>query len=239
MNWRTVAGRRVFPAFDRDISRMGKVRSNLRRAIPIAIRCCRAELRMDFPVTFVIHVGIGCGAGWATNYRGRPAVLFGLENATDDDWVDPSSAVALVEHELAHLVHARWRRDARVAGPTKRGGPWWQLYEEGFATRCELMLNKPGNYRSAGRGVDWLRWCEKNRSRLAARFLRSVRTREPTRRFFGSWYNVDGHIETGYYLGSEVVREWRLRSSLKVIACWTPDQIRRRGSAALQRMAGT
>ena len=51
---------------------------------------------IDFPITFVIHVGIGCGAGWATRFRGRPAVLFGLENATEVGWRDATTLTALV-----------------------------------------------------------------------------------------------------------------------------------------------
>lgn len=236
-DWRTVAKRRVFPTLDQKIPRMRRVRSNLRRAIPFAVRRCRTRLGMRFPVTFVLHVGVGCGAGWATTFRRDPAVLFGLENATGVHWTDSRSAVALVEHELSHLVHARWRRRAKVADPGDPGNPWWQLYEEGFATRCEFLLSEPGEYRSAGRGSDWLPWCDQHRARLAALFLRTTKARGPHRRFFGSWYDVDGHIETGYYLGSELIREWQSRSSLKEIACWTSTEIRRRGRSALRRMA--
>lgn len=236
-SWRSVAARRIFPALDRDLPRMRKARANLLRAIPLAVRRCQSEFGMNFPVIFVIHVGIGCGAGWATSFRRRPAVLFGLENATGDRWIDSDSAVALVEHELAHLLHARWRRQAGVSSPRNRGGPWWQLYEEGFATRCELMLAGPNSDRSAGRGTDWLRWCEANRPRIASLFLRTIRARRPVRRFFGSWYDVDGHIETGYYLGSEVIRDWQSGSTLNEVAYWTPAKVCRRGRASVRRMA--
>ena len=237
VDWKAVARRRIFPALDRRLPRMRKVRDALRRAIPVAVRRCQARWGLDFPVLFVIHVGIGCGAGWATTYRRTPAVLFGVENAAELAWTDPATVVALVEHELAHLLHARWRRRAGLGGLEDHRGPWWQLYEEGWATRCELLLGSSGLHHAKGRTSDWLGWCRANRARLASRFLRAVSARATTRRFFGSWYSIDGYIETGYFLGSEVTREWEARSSLHQIALWTPDQVRRRARASLRRMA--
>lgn len=192
---------------------------------------------MDFPVTFVIHVGIGCGAGWATTYGGQPAVLFGLENAAEAGWTDPETAVALVEHEVAHLLHDRWRQEARLGGIAHHRGPWWQLYAEGFATYCELQLGPIGRHHSTERTPDWLEWCRQNRRRLAASFLRRVSARRPVRPFFGSWNRTDGHADAGYYLGSEVIRDWSSRLTLREIAVWSPDEVRRRGRTSLGHIA--
>lgn len=237
VDWYKVARARIFPTLDDRLPQMWKVRSSLLRAIPVAVRRSRNALGLDFSVTFVIHVGIGCGAGWATTFRGMPAVLFGVENAAEVGWTDPATVVALVEHEIAHLLHDAWRRRAGVGGLVDHRGPWWQLYEEGFATRCEFMLGEIGSHHATERTPNWLAWCSQNRSRLASLFLRTVSKRKSTRRFFGSWYNIDGYIETGYFLGSEVIRLEESRADLQEIACWTPDQVRRRIQASLRRMA--
>lgn len=236
VDWRRVARTRIFPSFDERLPRMRKVRSHLLQAIPTAVRRCRSQLDLDFPVTFVVHVGIGCGAGWATTFGGRPAVLFGVENAEEVGWTDRATLVALVEHEIAHLVHERWRRQARVGPLASRRGPWWQLYEEGFATRCELELGGIGSHHATERTQDWLAWCGRNRARLAALFLRTTAACRPTRRFFGSWYNIDGYINTGYYLGSEAIRHAEARASLREIACWNPTQVPGRMRASLRQM---
>ena len=238
-DWRSVAHNRVFPTLDQRLPRMRKVHSLLLRGIPIASRRIRSHLGEDFSVLFVIHVGIGVGAGWATTFRGAPAVLFGLENAAELGWSDPYTLVALVEHELAHLVHDHWRRERRVGALERHRGPWWQLYQEGFATRCEIRMGEIGAHHSVSPNQDWLQWCEENRSRLASLFLRSTSSAVSMRRFFGSWYDVDGHIETGYYLGAEVVRDWESKCSLREIACWGPGPARERCRAALRRMAAS
>lgn len=237
VDWREVAKRRVFSTLEERLPRMRRARASIRRAIPNALHRFHREFGRHPPFTFVIHVGIGCGAGWATTFGGRPAVLFGLENAAELGWTDPETTVALVEHELAHLLHDRWRRAARRDGIGNHRGPWWQLYEEGFATYCEIALGPIGGHHSTGRTWDWLDWCQKHRRRLASSFLRTVSSRHPTRRFFGSWNPIDGYIDTGYFLGSEVIRDWRSRIPLRRIACWTPEEVRRRGRSSLRRLA--
>lgn len=235
--WRDVALHRIFPHLDARLARMRKVRASILRAIPGAVSRCRAKLGLDFPVTFVIHVGIGGGAGWSTTFGGRPAVLFGLENAAELGWTDSVTAAALVAHEIAHLLHERWRRRSGLPGADGRPGPWWRLYEEGFATYCELDLGPIGNHHSTERGQNWLGWCRANRRRLATLFLRTVTSRRPTHRFFGSWNHVDDYIDTGYYLGSEVIRDGASRYSLREIACWSSGTVRLRARNTLRRMS--
>lgn len=50
------------------------------------IICTKAskKIGLDFSITLVIYVGIGCGAGWATTYNRQPAILLGLENIAEE-----------------------------------------------------------------------------------------------------------------------------------------------------------
>jgi hypothetical protein len=237
VDWRDVAGTRVFPFLSERFDTMDMVHRQLLRAIPVMTRWAHERLGLDVPVTFVIYVGIGCGAGWATTFAGRPAVLLGLENAAELGWTGSATLRALVGHELAHLLHERWRRRARKGGLEKGDGPYWRLYEEGFATRCEFFLGTIGAHHSLARGVDWLAACRRNRARLAALFLRDVAARRSTARFFGSWYRVLGQIETGYFLGSELIRAWEAKATREEIALWSRDRVRRQARTALVEMA--
>jgi hypothetical protein len=55
-------------------------------------------------------------------------------------------------------------------------GPWWDLYEEGFAQRCEELISDTVVFHQATgiKGSDWLNWCQSHKGLLAAEFLKTV-----------------------------------------------------------------
>ena len=65
---------------------------------------------------------------------------------------------------------------------------------------------------------EWVDWCRTNRSWLAAEFLRRVEAGESVRPFFGSWYDLQGYKQTGYFLGHELIKELAINNSLLEIA---------------------
>jgi hypothetical protein len=226
-DWRQVARERVFPHLDERLPAMRTAHDHL-----VAIgepTYARAQRALDFDAEaiFLIYVGIGCGAGWVTHYQETPAVLFGLENVAEEGWTDPITLAGLVAHETGHLVHFYWRDQH---GCPKGSGPWWQLYTEGFAQRCEgLILGEESWHMAASAGQgDWLAWCRANRGWLAAEFLRAVDGGEPVRPFFGSWFELRGRKQTGYFLGHEVIRQLEIGMTLQEIALLDPadDRIR-------------
>ena len=177
-------------------------------------------LGFESEVIFVIHVGIGCGVGWATSLQHSPALLLGLENIAEEGWTQPATLAGLVAHEMGHLVHFQWLAEHnQVAG----SGSWWQLYEEGFAQRCEhVILGRDTWHMSLSRdGGDWLDWCQKNKGWLAAEFLRKVDAGTDVRPFFGSWFDLRGRKQCGYFLGHELIRELEVTRSLAEIALLT------------------
>ncbi len=232
-DWRRVARKRVFPYLEERLPRMRALHEDLLDVLPRASARARKGIGIHFPLRFVIYVGIGCGAGWATTYGGKPACLFGLENAArEHDGTDGWSR-RVVAHEVAHLAPQAWRG----ARWEERPAPWWSLYEEGFATYCERKVEPHVFPMRTGR-EEWLPWCDGHRAWLARKFLRDVAARRSVRPFFGSWYNVRGHIETGYYLGSEVIHAWTDGLSLREIARLTKAEIRRRARENLLHFAG-
>lgn len=237
-DWRRIARKMVFPFLQERLERMRALRGELLRELPGAWRRTRERLGVRFPVQFVIHVGIGHG-NWATSYGGRPACLIGLENAAEmhdgtDGW-----AQRVVAHEVAHLAHDEWRRRFHVPSPDTDGRtpPLWRLYEEGFATQAEREVCDPEAFALRTGDPRWPSWCEKHRAWLARKFLADVSARRSVRPFFGSWYKVQGQIETGYYLGAEVIREWRRSWSFESCAVVPEDAARHLARKTLRGIA--
>jgi hypothetical protein len=136
---RTVAAEKVFPFLGERLPVMHKAHKHLLALCPTIFH--QAELKLGFasPIIFVIHVGIGCGAGWVTSYQDSSAIWFGLENITECGWSDEGSIAGLIAHEIGHVVHEQWRAQS---GGSFGDGAWWQLYLEGFAQRCEEIISE-------------------------------------------------------------------------------------------------
>jgi hypothetical protein len=216
-DWRQVARERVFPFLGDRLPAMKAARENLRKVCASTYSAARKALGFESDIVFVIYVGIGLGAGWATRFQNSPAVLFGLENVAECGWSQSQTLTGLIAHEIGHLVHAHWRAQH---GQAEGDGPWWQLYCEGFAQRCEHVVLGRDSWHMMGEeyGEDWLDWCQEQKGWLAAEFLRVVDAGKSIRPFFGSWFEIRGRKQCGYFLGHELVKQLEKSMSLKEIA---------------------
>jgi hypothetical protein len=235
LDWRQIAAVKVFPYLAARLPAMHSAHQALLENAEHVQGQAKHVLQLEFNATFVIYVGLGCGAGWATSFRGNPAILFGLENIAECGWNDPERIKGLIAHEIGHLAHSSWRlQNGKPIG----SGPWWQLYEEGFAQECEsLILDTEIMHQSSPGGMDdWLAWCRAHTAWLAAEFLRAVDGGKPVTAFFGSWFEICGRRETGYFLGREVIRELEKRLGLKEIALL--EDVEAVSRSILERLAG-
>ncbi len=215
LDWRQIAAERVFPNMAKRLPAMREAHRNLSElCIPLYSRAQQA-LSFDSPAVFVVYVGVECGAGWVTRFRDTPAILFGLEAIAECGWSDAGSISGLIAHEIGHLAHHHWRAQH---GKPLGDGPWWQLYAEGFAQRSDCILLETNVPHEARADREWLPWCQARRGWLAARFLETVDAGEPVTPFFGSWFEIEGRRQTGYFLGGEAILELEKRFSLKEIA---------------------
>ncbi|OGN99378.1 MAG: hypothetical protein A2Y89_00440 [Chloroflexi bacterium RBG_13_51_18] len=217
LDWFRFARDVVFPHFNERLPAIQEARKNLLESGESIYS--RAQKALDFKsdVIFVIYVGIGCGAGWVTTFKDSPAILFGLENIAECGWSNPEAIKGLIAHETGHLAHQHWRKQkAKLPG----SGPWWQLYEEGFAQRCESLILGDDSFHQtkSDKHNDWLNWCRSHKSWLAAEYLKAAAEDKTVKVFFGSWFEIEGRIETGYFLGHEAIRILEKNHSLKQIA---------------------
>jgi len=229
-DWRQIAREKVFPFLDERLPAMKRAHPYLVGAAAPVYAAAQEALGFESEALCVLYVGIGCGAGWVTTLGDVPAILFGLENIAECGWQEAGSLDGLVAHETGHLPHAWWRTQT---GKGKGSGPFWQLYSEGFAQRCEhLILGRDAWHQSKGvNAPGWLEWCHRHKIWLAAEFLAVAEAQDEAaaRPFFGSWYDIRGWKACGYFLGHEVIRELEVDLSLQQIALLddVDDRIRR------------
>jgi len=234
LEWRTVLRERVFPYLPERLPMMAEAWGMLREGCPRVRRAAQERLGLDFEVVFVL-LAIGYG-GWATEYGGTRACLLGLDTIAECDWANPEALSGLVAHELGHLLHLEWRARRGLGGGQ---GPVWQVYEEGFAQRCEHLALGGDTFHMQGGQEGWLAWCLAHQSWLAEQFLSTVAAGEPVYRFFGSWpeCTIEGRREMGHFLAHQVVAEWQAELSLRDIALLTTDEVDRGVRETLQKMA--
>jgi hypothetical protein len=226
VEWRDVAKRYVFSRLPNYLEEMPKIHSRLLKCLDPIYATAMKKFKVDFNVIFVIYVGIGLGAGWATTYRNMPAVLFGLENIVDCGWFSKESLSALAAHEISHLIHFEWRKKQYLE--IEYSSPYWPLYEEGFATWCEHFILGKEIWRYKSGQHNWVKWCLQHQKRLAQEFLRRVNRKEDIRPFFGSWFDLFGQKQTGYYLGHEIIKIWRKELDIEQIAVLSISEITER-----------
>jgi len=215
-DWRKTAGKHIFPHLSERLPAMQTARDNLLEIYPEVYQRLQNFIRFEQDLTCVLYVGIGCGAGWADTYQGKPAILFGLENIAEEGWQEKDTLKGLMAHELGHLIHFDLRQKENLA---HEDNSWWQLYTEGFAQWCEhKVLGTASWHMQAISNPYWLTWCDQNAGWLAGEFLRRIDHNADLRPFFGSWYDLQGYKQTGYYLGFMLIKSLYSWMSLREIA---------------------
>ena len=234
VDWRKIA-RKVVQAIPRHLKRMEEARRNILQLFePTYIRAVQ-RLGCDFNVTLVIYVGIGCGAGWATRYERQPAILLGLENIVEEKWHSSSKLEGMIVHEIGHLVHMKWRSEWKTFEKAA-DDPLFRLYEEGFAQRCEHMVPERDTWHMAS-DRQWLSWCEQHKAWLAREFLGRLDKHASVNDFFGSWFDIHGKKQTGYFLGHAFIVNLERTYALREIALLSFCDVKRLAAAYLKAVS--
>lgn len=207
---RALALARVFPALRERLPAMEEARERIVRLWDEVLARARRVIALEGEVRAVVHVGIGCGAGWATDYEGKRAVLFGLENIAELGWHTEERLAGLIAHELGHVAHSAWR-----GAPVEEleGDPFGLLYTEGFAQWVEgVILGRESWHLAPNR--EWLPWCRAHLPKLARAYREWASRGDAVNPFFGSWLSYEGVPFTGHFLGHTVIRTLAQRWTL-------------------------
>ncbi len=151
-------------------------------------------------------------------------------------WERPETLAGLIAHELGHLAHYWWRREG-IEYHVR--GPFWDVYDEGFAQVCEGLIQGGEVYHLASHQPNWLQWGREHRAMLAREFLRRVDAGESLAGFFGSYpeLNIEGYREMGYFLGQEIVGAWVAEQGLQPVAAMPEDQVLKGVRGVLNHLA--
>lgn len=231
-DWRTIARDRIFPLigkkFDEIILAHAVAEDTILEVQELVSDMIKDKMR---PI-YIIIIGLGNGAGWAAALHDKPAVIIGLENVVDLGWHTKDAMKGLILHEVGHI----YQRMARLDNMQTQGtGPFWRLYEEGFAQYFEYnILGSKKAHQSTGQ-KGWEKWCSKNLKYLARRFLSDIGSQKGTRNFFASWYNIDGWKETGYFLGEYIME--KLKLPIQKAACIESERINEVFKKRLERLS--
>jgi len=237
-DWKKIAKEHVFPKLKPSYIHMKQVKNELKKAIDFVAPRALQKFELDFQLNFVIYVGIGVGAGWAAEFRRNPAVLYGLENIIECGWNTLDSLIPLTAHEIGHLIHFHWRKERNL--PIESKSPFWQLYEEGFAMCCEHKIMEEESWHQQMGQENWVQWCKSHLPYLAQKFLDEFNNdnKEMLRNFFGSWFDIEGKKQTGYYLGHEIIKFWEKEEDFKDIALMNMKKIDQKVKFSLEKISG-
>jgi hypothetical protein len=222
--WLPIARDRVWPMHAERMGRMKAANKAIRETYADIYRLAGERLGFTGPLVLVTYVGIGNGAGWATQWEGLPAVLLGIENIAELNWHERPSVCGLLSHEIGHLFMTSVRGAEATEKLTE--DPHLCLFEEGFAQHCEHVIVGSDTWHCASQ-PGWVEWCAAHEPMLAGEFLRRVHDRKLWREFFGSWFEIDGRIQTGYFLGCRMVERMNHRMSLCEIAGLPEQDVKR------------
>lgn len=150
----------------------------------------------------VLYIGNGNGAGWYTEYDGKPSILIGMENVLILGWDKKEQMTCLLAHEIGHYVDDRYRVDQEEISGDKGNHALEMLYKEGYAQYFESIVlgdNRFWELEEDNEGVS--EFVTNNLSEICAEYLDRARSNKPVKDFYGSWYSWRGFRQIGYYLG--------------------------------------
>jgi hypothetical protein len=80
----------------------------------------------------------------------------------------------------------------------------------------------------------WLLWCQSHKAWLAEEFLKRIERNVSVNDFFGSWFDIHGRKQTGYFLGHAFVLNLEKTYSLKDAAVLNFREVKELGLSYLK-----
>ncbi len=153
----------------------------------------------------VFYLGLCNGAGWVTEYRGRTAILLGMEKIAELNWCSVGDMRGLICHELGHVYQKQYGVLNRQFCSSSDAF-LWQLFTEGVAMCFEQEIVGDREFYHQDKG-GWKAWCDGHFEEIKADLAADLSNMTPSnQRYFGDWVSYHGHGDVGYYLGCRFVR---------------------------------
>ena len=153
----------------------------------------------------VFYLGLCNGAGWVTEYRGKTAILLGMEKISELNWCGVDDMNGLICHELGHVYQKQYGVLDRKFDSAEDSF-LWQLFTEGAAMCFEQTVVGDAEYYHQDKN-GWKAWCDANFEKIRSDFAKDLKTMSfADQRYFGDWVSYNGRGDVGYYLGCRFVR---------------------------------
>ena len=156
-------------------------------------------------VIIVFYLGLCNGAGWVTEYRGKTAILLGMEKILELNWCHINDMYGLIYHELGHVYQKQYGILERDFDKDEDFF-LWKLFTEGVAMCFEQIIVGDAEYYHQDKN-GWKSWCDDHYEQIKLDFAKDLKTMSfANQRYFGDWVNYNGYGDVGYYLGCRFVR---------------------------------
>lgn len=156
-------------------------------------------------VIIVFYLGLCNGAGWVTEYRGKTAILLGMEKILELNWCHINDMYGLIYHELGHVYQKQYGILERDFDKDEDFF-LWKLFTEGVAMCFEQIIVGDAEYYHQDKN-GWKSWCDDHYEQIKLDFAKDLKTMSfANQRYFGDWVNYNGYGDVGYYFGCRFVR---------------------------------
>jgi len=209
---------KLLSEFITDMRVLDRAWINVYSTLPKALLLFNEKFSKNFynELYLILYVSCGCGAGWAYEYCKVPAVYLGLDMIAHLKWLDEVKIKGLIIHELCHLLNIKLQNMTPRRFSDMENNPYFLLYSEGFAMRCEHHVLGGEMWRIAS-NKGWITWCRKNLRYLAKLYVEYVKKGLLVNAFYGSFYSINGYSQTGYFLGHEFIRYLENKERMRLI----------------------
>lgn len=196
-----VSKEKVFTYTKDEWDRMMMATNKIKKIYPSVLESLKNMFPVELGFEVVVYHGLSNGAGWATQYNNKDAILLGVEKIVELNWDFEEKLTSLLAHEFAHLAHQKLRGHNLMIY-TGRKGDIFRMYIEGYATYFE------NNFFDRTQTMpEWVRKCNDNESQLKNAYLKVLNGDGESKYFYGDWFVTMDIPDTGYYLGYKFIEE--------------------------------
>ena len=182
--------------------------------IPPFVQDIKVKYEQLFPVTFNqdVYIFVGLGGSNAYTYLSMdPQIGFCVEKLEAED----GALQTIIAHEFGHSLHHQYTTYCGIeAAAISWNDPYTWLLQEGIATYLSMqVVDVPRDgYFAYTRDVEWLTFCEENKTKIMAAFKQDL-VEKTTTEIFKEWFSINGGMTFGYtrlayYIGTTIVESF-------------------------------
>lgn len=188
-----------------------------------------------------VHIFVGLGGSNAYTYRSMdPQVAFCVEKLEAEE----DSLQVIIAHEFGHATHHLFTTYKGIdAANITWSSPLTWLLQEGVATylSTQVINVEQDIYFAYKRDVEWLAFCEENKTKIIQAFQQDLIQKSSTE-IFKEWFSINGgqkfgYTRIGYYIGYILVHHLVAEEGIEnAMLFWGHEDFEERMNVLLQKV---